>query len=146
GQNLDALIRQLDIYHYFQPIKDLLNNKIFGFEALIRSRHFANPGKLFNYAKERGMQFELDVASILKACETFNTYYSNHHHLMLFMNIYPSTLIASSFENYLQTLISTATVSPHSIVFEINETEKVTNDSLLKKTVACLKQQGFLIA
>jgi len=57
-QRLNSLIWQLNIYHYFQPIKDLTQHKIYGLEALICSRHFAHPGKLFNYAKECGKQFE----------------------------------------------------------------------------------------
>lgn len=144
--NLDYIIGELDFYHEFQPIIDLSKKKIFGFEALIRSQHFNNPELLFNYTEEHNQLFELDLVSVFKAIYTFSHFWEKHNNFILFVNVYPSTLMNPSFSYYLKKFSSIVSFQPCFIVFEINEAEKALNSTDLKESILNLKKQGFLIA
>lgn len=54
-------IKKLNIFHVFQPIINLSNDEIIGFEALIRSEEIPNPEVLFQKAKNEGLLYELDM-------------------------------------------------------------------------------------
>lgn len=85
------------------------------------------------------------MASIFKAFKTFHQEMTTIGKT-LFINVFPSTLTNPTFKYCVQQIKSTVNFVPSSIAFEINEAEKITNLSHLKKTILDLQKQGFLIA
>ncbi|MGY0694728.1 EAL domain-containing protein [Virgibacillus sp. FSP13] len=144
--NLALPEKETDFYHVIQPIMDLSDAKVYGYEVLLRSEQFPNPEFLFNYAKEQDQLFDLDMKSIHKALTTFNKEAAHLEGLHLFINIFPSTLISPDFHYQLQQLKSEVNISPDSIVFEINEAEKMPDLAVLNRAIMELKRQGFVIA
>ncbi|MEC5422901.1 EAL domain-containing protein [Virgibacillus sp. C22-A2] len=146
GTEQDIYIHELDFHHVIQPIFDLSKNNIYGYEVLLRSQEIQNPEILFNYAKEKNQLFELDMRSILSACENFNKNSSLLSGLYIFINVFPSTLINPDFYERMQRLANVMSLRPESIVFEINESEKGTDMQALKTGISAIKRLGFLVA
>ncbi len=142
----DKVMRETAFYHAFQPIIDLTNDRLYGYEVLLRSEGLQNPELLFNYAKEQNKLFQLDLKSIFKAFTTFDNEIAHFNGLRLFVNIYPSTLIDPAFHYSLERLTASINISPCSIVFEVNEAEKGSDLTALKESILHLKKQGFFIA
>lgn len=139
-------INQLDLYHVMQPIMNLNENRAHGYEALIRSRHRHSPDVLFQSAKEDNRLFDLDIASIFKACKTWScsaTFPGKSH---LYLNVFQSTLIDPHFYSKLHSLLLQVDIKPSSIVLEINEHEDAVDLEKLKQVIRDLKSQGFKIA
>lgn len=140
-------IKKLNIFHVFQPIINLSNDEIIGFEALIRSEEIPNPEVLFQKAKNEGLLYELDMLSIRLACETFKKecLQEEPSAFTLFINIFPSTLCHQHFYEEFIKIIEEVALDFQNIVIEINEKEK-TNIYRLHKNIQQLKQVGFRIA
>jgi EAL domain-containing protein (putative c-di-GMP-specific phosphodiesterase class I) len=131
-----------EFYHFFQPLYALSSEKIFGYECLIRSKHFNNPELFFEKAKEENKRHELDMKSIKKAMDV---YFQNEMcDALLFINIFPSTLLHPTFQSFITTLTSNKRIIPTRVVFEIIEEE--VDLVALKKEVVHLKSLGFRIA
>ncbi|APC49179.1 EAL domain-containing protein [Virgibacillus halodenitrificans] len=143
AQSLHEIIRNMDFHHVLQPIINTSTNKVYGYEALLRSRHYRNPEIFFKHAREQNVLFELDMMSIYKACKMNLAELGD---IYLFLNIYPSTLNHPAFINSLEEITRETKVKANTIVFEINEAERGTDFSALKQVLNQLKQQGFLIA
>ncbi|MFC0015619.1 MULTISPECIES: EAL domain-containing protein [Allobacillus] len=140
-------IKKLNIFHVFQPIINLSNDEIIGFEALIRSEEIPNPEVLFQKAKNEGLLYELDMLSIRMACETFkkDCLQEECNTSTLFINIFPSTLCHQNFYEEFIEIIEKVSLDFQNIVIEINEKEN-TNMYKLNENIQQLKQVGFRIA
>lgn len=143
---LDKLISGSDFYHVVQPIMNLSKNNVHGYEVLLRSEQFQNPELLFKYAKDQNKLFDLDMKAIYKAFITFKKETSDLENAYLFINIFPSTLIDPAFNHNLQRIKFALKIKPNSIVFEINETEKISDFPAMKEAILDMREQGFLIA
>lgn len=135
-------VKYEEFYHFFQPLYSLNSENIFGYECLIRSKHFSNPEAFFEKAKEENKRHELDMNSIKKAMDFY--FQNEMYEALLFINIFPSTLLHPSFKSFITSLTSNTRIIPNRVVFEILEEEA---DLLaLKKEVFYLKDLGFGIA
>ena len=85
---------EYSITHWFQPIYHLINNKIIGYEALMRdaSKMHISPVDIFKKAERCGYRNLLDMVSIEAAMNTFEADTN-----LLFLNIFPSTLLSRDF-------------------------------------------------
>ncbi|GIN62685.1 hypothetical protein J27TS8_26780 [Robertmurraya siralis] len=139
-------LHNLKIKHYIQPIIDLSNNHIIGYEFLLRSENINNPELLFKKASQTNQLFELDMKSIFQAIETINSHFTYFENMLLFINVFPTTLMESNFLQGLLNIISKTVIKANSIVLEINESAKGMNIAKLKETVTIYKKHGFTIA
>lgn len=144
--NLDELIQKSMFYHKFQPIMNLDTNKVYGFEALIRSNYFQNPNLLFADAIQRDKLFELDLTSVIKAINTFGCTLNQDKEYQIFVNVYPSTLINPIFKQCMQDIILVKDIFPHQIIFEINETEQSLISTTICDSITFFKKLGFRFA
>lgn len=91
--------------------------------------------------------FEMDIYSIKNSIENF-PFFSMYNPL-LFLNIYPSTLLHSEFEGFIKDLVREHSYLIGRVVFELNETleEYHTWDiPELKEKVSLIKNHGFYVA
>ncbi len=133
------------ITHLFQPIMKTKNKKVIGYEALLRHRLVADPLMFFKIARDLGKLTTLDMLSIEKAVETFNFKSGK----LLFLNIFPTTLLTAEFAPFLNSLLSSFRIVPSQIMFELNETseeKEIWNNPQLKNRVLELREYGFRIA
>jgi EAL domain-containing protein (putative c-di-GMP-specific phosphodiesterase class I) len=156
----DVLIMMLDliyfiqlrkIEHVYQPMWNLGNSTLFGYEALVRFPDgvFADGiEEAFELAREIGLLYELDTMSISTAVRNFPFPLWSKEEL-LFLNIYPSTLLHNDFLLFIRQLISNFPQICGKIVFELNEAkdeESLWNIPKMKERISFLRENGFYIA
>lgn len=150
GLDLLTSIQDQKIEHVYQPMWNLTDRKVFGYEALIRFPDGfcgGNIEKAFEIAREEGCLYDLDTKSISCSVNSFP-----FHHLdeeLLFINIYPSTLLHEQFETFIDHLLERYPYIQGKIVFELSET--IEEESLwtipeFHKRVSVIKEYGFYIA
>jgi len=144
--NRDRFFPTLDFHHAFQPIYNLKDDCVYGFESLIRSTEVPNPERLFMLAKQQNRLFELDVSSIVKSINTFDRHVMNSQDTKLSVNVYPSTLLESAFHRQLEDVMNKVSLKPEQITFELNEAESVVSLGKLMEATQYLKANGFKIA
>lgn len=138
---IDYMIRQNHFSHSYQAIYNLSTWKTYGYEAFFRSQLFKSPELIFQIAKKYNRLIELDTASIVNATLPF--FCSQKVNGLLFVNIFPSTLLNPSFPRILESFVS---IPSKNIVFEINESEKIEDIQGLRKVISLIRESGYYIA
>jgi EAL domain-containing protein (putative c-di-GMP-specific phosphodiesterase class I) len=137
------MIEKNDFFHCYQHLYKTECMSTIGAELLLRTE-IGNPESVFQMAREEKKLFELDTRSIDRA---FQTYYSQKEiDGLLFINIFPSTIMHTQFPSFIAHLLECHPESYKNVVFEIIETEKVNNEEVLKERIEFLKKCGFQIA
>lgn len=148
--NIKALMDQHDFYHLFQPIHNLQAKHSIGYEALIRSKSNLQLDQLFHLAEEQNILFELDLYSIALSIKIFFTPQHNQNcDLLLFVNVFPSTIVSPFFEGRITQLLEQYGAYTNRIVFEINESieqSEIWRSKSFLETIQYLRAQGFSIA
>jgi EAL domain-containing protein (putative c-di-GMP-specific phosphodiesterase class I) len=144
-----TLIEGKQFEHVYQPIWDLKDWTTFGYEAFIRIENVEvqNVEDLFQLARKEGCLYELDTAAIENSISNFPFFEFNKQ--LLFLNVYPSTIIHQQFVYFLDHLLDKYPVARGRIVFELNmtnEEQEIWDDSTLKEKIATIKKHGFYIA
>jgi len=146
-----GILSTAQIEHKYQPMWNLDAKEIFGYEALLRikgnSSRFTDIEGIFHEARMEGCLYELDTSSIESAVKHFPLWPLNRE--LLFINIYPSTLMNDRFHSFLIYIINVYSVVPEKIVFELNETieeEHIWEKPAFKQRLNTLKSYGFHIA
>ncbi|UII57755.1 EAL domain-containing protein [Cytobacillus spongiae] len=121
------LFAKESLTHVFQPIYNIINNQIIGFEAFIRHKQIQNPEVLFNKANELNKLYDMDTISIEMALEKFSRSYLDGTYL--FLNIFPSTIIHPRFPAFLHELKKHYPSNMKQVIFEINEA--ITEEAIL---------------
>jgi EAL domain-containing protein (putative c-di-GMP-specific phosphodiesterase class I) len=147
--DIRKIIETQQIEHVYQPLWNLNEWSVFGYEALLRitSSMPENIEGIFIMAREQGMLYELDTFSIEGAVKNFPIYLLEKE--LLFINIFPSTLIHEDFEYFVETLTLKFPDIQGKIVFELNETikeEQLWNIPMLKERIKMLRKYRFLVA
>lgn len=140
----------MDLSHVFtvyQPIFMFKDDKLFGFESLLRSETGMAPGELFGNARASGGVKALDRLAVKLAIEGFQ---NQGVGTKLFVNVLPSTLVEPDFLPYLQGVVKDTGFDPTTLVFELIETiieASFWNGNALKDAVARIRRElGALIA
>ncbi|WP_353947456.1 EAL domain-containing protein [Sporolactobacillus sp. Y61] len=133
-------------FHHFQPIVNLENRTIEGFEALFRSPLFSTVEEAYQLAKKKRRLYELDVHSVQKAVRTFAESGQKDKGQKLFLNIYPSTLLHAGLVSVIKDLIGTYPFLAGQLVFEMVENERIDDLSGLQDVLKLIRQAGIRIA
>lgn len=143
---IDNLIAEDDFHHIYQPIYNLNDWSIMGYEGFIRSNVFSNPEETFEQARKRKKLYDLDSRSIHKALNTYRRAGLTKAQGKLFINVFPSTLQNENFQAFVIDIITNLEVSCQEIVLEILESEKIDDYSRIRKSIECLRKYGLLFA
>ncbi|KAB8132330.1 EAL domain-containing protein [Gracilibacillus oryzae] len=131
--------------HHFQALYDLETLSIMGYEALLRTNLFKNPEILFEQASQTDRFFDLEIQSIRKAFRAFDELCETTDEKSLLLNVFPSNLMNDHFVSYIEQFIAGRRFKPEQVIFEINESDAMTNVSALSQNVNLLRKKGFLI-
>lgn len=133
---------------YFQPIVDLKNKDIFGYECLTRAfdddGKIVSPIEIFDFAKRNDMIFKLDNQARKNAVRTSALKNIKNK---IFINFIPTSIYdpANCLKETIK-IISELNIKPEQIIFEVVETEKIDNIEHLKKVMDFYRKEGFLTA
>ncbi len=144
---LRAILRQRNLTALFQPILDLSNGNVIGFEGLIRGpahSPFHLPTDLFGAAQRCGLSLEIEMLCRHVTLESFAALSLPGR---LFLNVSPSVLTHPSFKNG-QTLeyMRTLGIAPDQVTIEITEHEPTFDVQLMRDALLHYRNMGFKIA
>lgn len=141
------LIKDRLFYNEFQPLWNTSKDTIFAYEAFIRTKPFTDPLKLFYEARNMGLLYNLDTASIANAIKEYP--YGHLDKYLLFVNVFPSTIIHPDFPEFIDGLLRNYEEIKSKVVFEINEDsveEHYWGEPPFRKRLSFLRDKGFFIA
>ncbi len=147
SQELLSLLSEESITTLFQPIVNIGEQEVFGYEALSRgpsdsSLHAANI--LFETAERCGLTMELETLCFRTAARNWSGQGSPQK---LFLNISPAKLMPGQFDAHqLDELLRLNGLQASDIVIELSERYPTADPLELLKTLAWLRARGFLIA
>ena len=148
SQELIYILNHKRLVTYFQPIIDVTDNSIYGYELLSRGLKEDNsimpPFEMFKLAAESDLTFNLDrqareTGIISAARENIDK--------KLFINFLPSVIYNP--EVCLKTttdLINKYNFKPENITFEVVESEEIKNTDHLTNILNYYREKGFNIA
>lgn len=149
-QNVDIIstIQRGGLTSYLQPIIHLQkDDRIYGYESLLRSsgENMISPGKLFSVAAKSGMLSLLDQRAREAAIVAKRTYVPKG--VKSFINFLPSTIYNPEYcLRHTFKLVEKYEIDPSDLVFEVVETEKISNVDHLKRVLDTYKKQGMKVA
>lgn len=146
GSPLQDILEQRSLTALFQPIMDLSNGAIVGFEGLIRGpakSPLHSPAALFEAARQCGLSLEVEM---LCRHVTLEAFAAQQLPGRLFLNVSPSVLTHPSFKNG-QTLayMRELGIGPEQVTIEITEHE-ATDPQLMRDALLHYRSMGFQIA
>lgn len=148
-ESIAELFEKREYYHAFQPICQFPDKKRIGYEVLLRSKAGLNPELLFSMAKEKRKLPELDTQSFRHALLSFLRSSKEHTQELLFVNIFPSTIVEDSFPGFIEEIKQAFFPYLKRIVLEINESimeGECWHEPVFTNRIGELKKMGFLIA
>lgn len=147
-QDFFDIVNNESLTSYFQPIVDMKNNQIYGYETLARGVKedgtLMYPDELFSKSKRNDQNFKLDRLCRESALKTAAT---KKVHQKVFINFLPTAIYdpeycLKSTEKWAKQL----EFDPSRVVFEVVETELVKDKEHLKNILKYYREQGFKIA
>ncbi|MEM7757776.1 MAG: diguanylate cyclase [Cyanobacteria bacterium P01_A01_bin.40] len=138
-----AIKRQEFILHY-QPIISLRNNRIKGFEVLVRWRHpekgTISPGEFIPLAEDTGLIIPLGFWVLEEACKQMYAWQIKFGSLQdwkVSVNISSKQLSLPNFVTQVKQILGNTKLDPHNLKLEITESSLVEDT---KHTIAILKE------
>jgi diguanylate cyclase (GGDEF)-like protein/PAS domain S-box-containing protein len=138
-----AIERQEFELHY-QSIVSLRNNKLSGFEALIRWRHpqrgMVSPGEFIPVAEETGLIIPIGWWVLREACTQMRVWhqqFSMHAPLTISVNLSGKQLMQPDAVERVKQVLQETELTPHSLKLEITESSIMEN---AEATIAMLHQ------
>ena len=146
-EKVQELIIKEEITTVYQPIVNLTDFSLLGYEALTRGprdTEYESPYYLFSTAAEANLTFELDRLCRRKAFFNAGVFQEGQR---LFINCLPATLHDPGFKGHaLSELLQKVNLPPSRIVMEISEREAIENYPLFRSAVNYYTDLGFAIA
>lgn len=148
AKELSALIQKGALTTHFQPIVNMHDNTIYGYESLARGvsdeGNLIYPDTLFRWGREGDMLFYLD-----RACRetSLKTAAVKNITSKVFINFIPTAIYDP--QHCLQSTVKWAKqldFDPKNIIFEVIESDHVSDLDHLKKILDFYKSQGFIVA
>lgn len=143
-----SILEHKKLTPYFQPIVSLTQNKIIGYEALIRApsdSSLHNPQNLFQIAEQHKLLSQLDYV-----CREISISHYARFNLdskLLFINVSPHVLMQPQFKSG-ETLryLKQCGLNPHDVVIELTEHKPLDDYALMCEAVIHYRSMGFEIA
>lgn len=147
NRKLNRVIDEQLYYHHFQPIFNIQEDEVIGYESLLRSKHINNPKELFDGAIDLNKLLDLDVSSCEKAMHSFTQLLEQKEfENNIFLNIFPSTIKSEKFFETIVDCLDSLSIHPNQIVIELAESEQIENYTKLKEMIDRLKNKGIQFA
>ncbi len=131
----------------YQPIVNLEDNSVTGFEALARWNHrtkgFVPPSDFIPIAEDTGLMTRLGEWALIEACGKIATLPA---HLTLAVNLSPVQFAAPDLVDVIQRALVSSGLAPHRLELEITESVLLENNEKIISMLRRLRQLGVCIA
>ncbi|WP_171051788.1 EAL domain-containing protein [Alteribacter natronophilus] len=145
---LVKIIQEKLFRSFLQPIVRASDEDVYGYEFLLRPRsqlYDFNPGSLFRFSQESGMQSMLDSEARMNAIRTSAMMLD--HGTKRFINFLPNSIydpefcLRSTFK-----AVEEYRIQPRDLVFEVVETERIKDMDHLRKVFDYYRRSGVKVA
>jgi len=146
----DGLIKQ-EFSPWFQPIVQLKDDKIIGFEALARwqstKRGFVSPNDFIPLAEETNLVMSIDFQILRKACLQLKEWQNKHNRDDLYVscNLYCDHFFSDSLPGDIQHTLDDIGIDASCLRLEITERALLENAEVVLKNMQALRQMGVKI-
>ncbi|WP_020210407.1 bifunctional diguanylate cyclase/phosphodiesterase [Gilvimarinus chinensis] len=144
---LQDVIESDQLYPVFQPIINVINGSIAGFEALIRGPQgsgLERPDQLFSAAASSGLLARLEYTCREVACQAFM---AQRLPGQLFLNMTPLSFTDSQYrDGVTMAILRKLKLDPERVVFELTEKQPMEEYDLLSNACEHFQRQGFAVA
>lgn len=144
---LERILKKEEILTVFQPIVELKNGNIIGYEGLSRgpvNSPLYTPDKLFKAAEENHMLWDLELLCRVKAIERARNIDRDKY---LFINVDPYIFKDEKFKKgFTKEFLARHNMSPETIIFEITEKTCIEDYKTFNAALTNYTEQGYKIA
>ncbi len=146
----DAIDAQ-EFIPYFQPIVEMKDEKIIGFEALARwpssKRGFVMPNDFIPMAEESNLVMAIDLQILEKSCRQLKLWQDDLgvEHLYVSCNLYCNHFFSLSLPEDIQAIIEKTGVQPHQVRVELTERALLEKNDIVLDNMRALKKMGVKI-
>lgn len=148
GREFRSILKHKKIKVIFQPIVNLHNGEIFGYEGLTRGpkqSEFQSPIRLFEFAELHGSLYALEKIAREQAFHLGHSLIKQNE--KIFININSQVIHDPDFTpGHTISLLAQYGLSPDNVVFEITERSAIQDYSAFKEVLNHYRDQGFKIA
>jgi len=136
---------------YFQPIVQMSDGKIIGFEALARwqseKRGFVFPDDFIPLAEETNLVMAIDLQILEKSCRQLKLWQESLglEHLYVSCNFYCNHFFNLSLPEDIKAIIDKTGVQPHQVRVELTERALLENSDVVLDNMRALKKMGVKI-
>jgi diguanylate cyclase (GGDEF)-like protein len=136
---------------YFQPQLNLINNRIEGFEALVRWQHpdrgLLQPANFLPDIESLNLLTDLDSYVLEKACQSVARWYKLYHRrVTVAVNITAVEFQDPKIIENIQALLSKYQIPPRSLDLEITENVVMTKIATAMDTIVILQNMGIKVS
>lgn len=148
NKGFDYILKAKNLHVEFQPIFDLKEGKIYGYEGLTRgplNSPFYSPLELFGFAEKRGQLYETE--KLARELSIKRSRLITQGNEKLFINISSQVVYDPHFTpGHTMSLLKEFHLSPSDIVFEITERSAIKDFAAFTNALNHYRDQGFKIA
>ncbi len=149
-KELEKIIEEELVYPVFQPIVNLSNGEILGYEALSRLKKadiINEPEILFKLAGLYSRLWDVEQLCRKKILKQVSKCNDELNGKKVFLNVNPLVMTDSNFkQGFTKRYIEKHNINPEQVVIEITEHSAVTDMRKFKSVVQHYKEQGYAIA
>ncbi|GEN57602.1 hypothetical protein GCM10012290_22280 [Halolactibacillus alkaliphilus] len=135
---------------FYQPIIDVREKKLYGFEALIRWNHqtygYVNPTEFIPIAEQSGRIVQIGYWVVENACRQLKTWEENGLDAIVSINISYRQIIEEDFVERIKTILKKSECQYEHLVFEITENILMKDIALSNRVLNELKAIGIRIS
>ncbi|MBI9078349.1 MAG: EAL domain-containing protein [Pseudodesulfovibrio sp.] len=151
--DLKRALQAREFEAYYQPIVNLADGKLSGFEALARWRHpnrgLVNPGEFIPVAEETGLIVELGAQILEEACMTLSDWrekYPMATELTMSVNISAKQFSEVSLVHEVKRILEQSGLPPNRLKLEITETVVMLDAMESSNRLNLLKTLGIMLS
>jgi diguanylate cyclase (GGDEF)-like protein/PAS domain S-box-containing protein len=149
--SLHRALERNELRVFYQPIMNLADGQIAGFEALVRWAHpqrgLVPPGEFIPLAEETGLIVPLDAWVLHEACRQFQEWQARHTRpLVLSVNISARHLQSPSLIQTVASALESSGLDPRCLKLEMTESVMIGDMSLVRERLGELKKLSIQIA
>lgn len=148
-----SAIERKEFHLVYQPILELANGNLTGFEALIRWHHsqkgFIPPDKFIPLAEESGTIATIGAWVLHTACmqmSKWNREFQLKHPITVAVNISSRQLKQLDFIEIIDSILMNTQLESHQLKLEITESEIMDNTKTVNESLKALRSRGIELA
>jgi len=150
--DLHQALKQDEFFLLYQPIVELISNKIIGAEALVRWRRsdgtIVSPDQFIPITEQTGIIKELGNKILYDACHKLKQWNDKGLDLSISVNLSPAQFHTSEtrLQDYIKSLLDECSLAPSCLTLELTESLLIDESSDIIITLETLSEMGVKLA